>query len=97
MYNVSKCFSTLFLSGDEWIASGFSLLTLVETSWNPIYVRLLGTLYPQKLAVTSPTSGGCSVGIVCSRNQATELSFLGSGYKSGQSDVLGIEKPSFSL
>jgi hypothetical protein len=26
-----------------------------------------GTLYPQKLALTSPTSGGCSVGIVRSR------------------------------
>jgi hypothetical protein len=35
-----------------------------------------GTLYPQKLALTSPTSGGRSVGIVLSRTQATELSFL---------------------
>jgi hypothetical protein len=33
-----------------------------------------GTFYPQKLAVTSPTSGGHSVGIVRSRNQATEFS-----------------------
>jgi hypothetical protein len=32
-----------------------------------------GTLYPQKLALTSPTSGGCSVGIVRSWTQATEL------------------------
>jgi hypothetical protein len=31
-----------------------------------------GTLYPQKLAVTSPTSGGHSVGIVRSWTQATE-------------------------
>jgi hypothetical protein len=31
-------------------------------------------LYPQKLALTSPTSGGRSVGIVLSRTQATELS-----------------------
>jgi hypothetical protein len=30
-----------------------------------------GTLYPQKLALTSPTSGGRSVGIVHSRTQAT--------------------------
>jgi hypothetical protein len=30
-------------------------------------------LYPQTLALTSPTSGGCSVGIVCSRTQATEF------------------------
>jgi hypothetical protein len=30
-------------------------------------------LYPQKLALTSPTSGGPSVGIVRSRTQATEF------------------------
>jgi hypothetical protein len=35
-----------------------------------------GTLYPQKLALTSPTSGGRSVGIVRSQTQATEFSFL---------------------
>jgi hypothetical protein len=34
-----------------------------------------GTLYPQKLAITSPTSDGCSVGIVRSRIQAMEFSF----------------------
>jgi hypothetical protein len=32
------------------------------------------TLYPQKLAVTSPTSSGRSVGIVRSRTKATEFS-----------------------
>jgi hypothetical protein len=32
-----------------------------------------GTLYPQKLALTLSTSGDRSVGIVRSRNQATEL------------------------
>jgi hypothetical protein len=31
-----------------------------------------GNLYPQKLEVTSPTSGGRSVGIVRSQTQATE-------------------------
>jgi hypothetical protein len=36
---------------------------------------LRGTLCPQKLALTSPTSGGRSVGIVHSRTQATEFSF----------------------
>jgi hypothetical protein len=30
-------------------------------------------LYPQKLALTPPTSGGCSAGIVRSRTKATEL------------------------
>jgi hypothetical protein len=33
-----------------------------------------GSLYPQKLALPSSTSGDCSVGIVRSRVQATELS-----------------------
>jgi hypothetical protein len=32
-----------------------------------------GTIYPQKLAPTSPTSGGCSVGIIGLRTQATEF------------------------
>jgi hypothetical protein len=32
-----------------------------------------GTLYPQKLAITSPTSGGRSVSIVHSRTQTMEL------------------------
>jgi hypothetical protein len=36
-----------------------------------LYVNV--TLYPQKLALISPTSGGCLVGIVRSRTQATEL------------------------
>jgi hypothetical protein len=34
-----------------------------------------GTLYPQKLAMTSPTSGGRSVGVVRSRTQTMEFSF----------------------
>jgi hypothetical protein len=34
-----------------------------------------GTLYPQMLALTSPTSGGRSVGIVRSRTKVTEFSF----------------------
>jgi hypothetical protein len=32
-----------------------------------------GTLYPQKLAITSPTSGGRSVGIVRSQTQTMEF------------------------
>jgi hypothetical protein len=34
-----------------------------------------GIIYPQKLPLTSSTSGGRSVGIVRSRTQATEISF----------------------
>jgi hypothetical protein len=37
---------------------------------------LRGTLYPQKWALTSPTSGGRSVGIVRSRTKATEFSLV---------------------
>jgi hypothetical protein len=37
--------------------------------------RPRGNLYPQKLALTSPTSGCYSAGIVRSRTQATEFSF----------------------
>jgi hypothetical protein len=36
----------------------------------------LGSLYPQKLALTSPTSCGHSVGVVPSRTQATEFSLV---------------------
>jgi hypothetical protein len=35
-----------------------------------------GTLYAQKLALSSPKSGGRSVGIVRSRTQATELAWI---------------------
>jgi hypothetical protein len=35
-----------------------------------------GTLYPKKLALTSPTNGGRPVDIVRSRTEATEFSFL---------------------
>jgi hypothetical protein len=35
--------------------------------------RLRGTLNPQKLALTPPTSGGRSLGIVRSHTQATEF------------------------
>jgi hypothetical protein len=38
--------------------------------------RPRGTLYPQKLVLISPTSGGRSVGIVRSRTQTTEFFFL---------------------
>jgi hypothetical protein len=36
-----------------------------------------GTLYPQTLALTSPTSGGSSAGIVRSQTKATEFLILG--------------------
>jgi hypothetical protein len=35
-----------------------------------------GTFYPQKFALTSPTSGGRSVGIICLRTQTTGFFFF---------------------
>jgi hypothetical protein len=35
-----------------------------------------GTLYPHKLAITSPTRGGRSVGIVRSRTQTMEFNLV---------------------
>jgi hypothetical protein len=35
------------------------------------------TLYPQRLTLTSPTSGGCSVVIVRLRTTATEFNIVG--------------------
>jgi hypothetical protein len=45
-----------------------------------------GTFYPQKLALTSSTSGGCSVGIVRSRTQATEVYAWGKPLKNLSQD-----------
>ena len=38
-------------------------------------------LYPQKLALTSPTGGGRSLGIVRVRNKATEFSLVVAAYR----------------
>ena len=40
------------------------------------YADHVTPLYPQKLALTSPTGGSRSVGIVRSRAEATEFSFI---------------------
>jgi hypothetical protein len=37
---------------------------------------LRGTLYPQKFAITSPTDGGRSVGVIRSRTQTMEFSLV---------------------
>jgi hypothetical protein len=54
-------------------SSGSSLEIREYSRGNPSRWRRC-TLYPQTLALTSPTSGGRSVGIVRSRTQATEFS-----------------------
>ena len=46
-------------------------------------------LYPQKLALTSPTGGGRSVGIVRSRTKATEFFYVYK-LKKGHLEDLGI-------
>ena len=45
-------------------------------------------LYPQKFALTSPTGGGRSVGLVRSRTKATEFSFSLSGDPLDKSDYV---------
>jgi hypothetical protein len=47
-----------------------------ESSGSGLEIREYGRgiLYPQKFALTLPTRGGRSVGIACSRTQATEFS-----------------------
>ena len=47
-------------------------------------------LYPQKLALTSPTAGGRSVGIVRVRTKATEFSFIYSPFLSLQNALCFI-------
>jgi hypothetical protein len=53
-------------------SSGFSLENLKYGCGDPLR-RPRDTLYLQKLALTSPTSSGRSVGIVRSRTKATEF------------------------
>jgi hypothetical protein len=53
-------------------SSGFGLEILEYCRRDPSG-RPRDILYPQKLALTSQTSGGLSVGIVRSRTQATEF------------------------
>jgi hypothetical protein len=46
---------------------------ITEISSKLCEVVIMQILYPQKLALTSPTTGGRSVGIVRSRTKAMEL------------------------
>jgi hypothetical protein len=48
----------------------YILIWSINENWPEV------ALYPQKLALTSPTSGDISVGVVRSRTHATEFSFL---------------------
>ena len=51
------------------------------------YADHVTPLYPQKLALTSPSGGGRSVGIVRSRTKATEFSL--------ESDVVFVDDQVF--
>ena len=48
-------------------------------------------LYPQKLALTSPTGGGRSVGIVRSRTEATEFLVFFNGFYSASLQFCSLE------
>jgi hypothetical protein len=49
------------------------VLKSVDTAVGIRHADLVALFYPQKLAITSPTSGGRSVGIVRLRTETTEL------------------------
>jgi hypothetical protein len=51
-------------------------LSLVSTTEELLDRKVAAPVYPQKLAITSPSSGGRSVGIVRSRTQTMEFSFF---------------------
>jgi hypothetical protein len=67
------------------------------SKWSGIEIRIYGradplrwprdTLHPQKLALTSPTSGSRSVGIVRSRTKATEIVLFSSNGKFSSSKI----------
>jgi hypothetical protein len=58
----------------EWESSGLSLENDINGYGNPLcWPR--DTLFPKKMALTSPTSGGRSVGIALLRTKATEFRF----------------------
>jgi hypothetical protein len=60
----------------EWKSSGSGSRKPRNSRGDPLrWPR--DTLYPHKLALTSPTSGGRSVGIVISRTKATEFVLWG--------------------
>jgi hypothetical protein len=50
----------------------FGLVSSENTAVGICHADHMAPLYPQKLALTSPTSGGRSVGIVHLRTKATE-------------------------
>jgi hypothetical protein len=55
----------------EWLYTEFGLVIRVRFPTLPDFLKS----YPQKLALTSPTTRGLSIGIVRSWTQATEFSF----------------------
>jgi hypothetical protein len=58
----------------EWKSSGSGVENRINASRDPLrWPR--DTLYPQKLALTSPTSGGSSAGIVHLRTTSHGVSF----------------------
>jgi hypothetical protein len=59
----------------EWKSSGSGLKNRINGRGEPLrWPR--ATLYPQKLALTWPTSGGRSVGIVCVRTKSHGVFFF---------------------
>jgi hypothetical protein len=75
-------------------------LKLKKTLPDILYMYVCVSFYPHKLAITSPTSGGRSVGIVRSQTQTMEFKFFMYVcglplWSSGQSSWLQIRRPGF--
>jgi hypothetical protein len=64
----------MFLDRRFWTKWYYKIQSPLNFLMNQIFVTVI---CPQMLGPTSPTSGGRSVGIVCSRTQATECLFFG--------------------
>jgi hypothetical protein len=76
-YSCSALYVTAVILYNPYLHKALKMLfTILEnTAVMDHRVDYATPLYPQKLALTSPTSGSRSVGIVRSRTQATEFSF----------------------
>jgi hypothetical protein len=77
--------------GATWLKSSGSCLENREYGRRDPSRWPRGTLYPQKLAITSPTSGGRSVGVVHSRTQTMEFFIIIFIYQSW-TEVMMISK-----
>jgi hypothetical protein len=73
----------------EWKSNGSGQKSRINDRGDPLRLPR-DTLYPQKLALTSPTSGGLSVGIVFLRTKGHGVS---PGWTEENKDIFGQDSP----